>query len=71
MAKVNWRISEPPAHVAYAVESLARREGRPLANLLLKLINEALEQRRQAQIESAEHRQFVALLTTPADADAH
>ena len=68
MAKVNWRISEPPAHVAHQVEALARRENRRLANMLLQLISEALEQRRHAEVETAEHRKLVAMIRAPADA---
>ncbi len=61
-----WRITPTPA-VEYQVEALARRENRSLANMMLKLLTEALEQRRQAQTRPADIDRLVALLKAPAD----
>jgi hypothetical protein len=61
-----WRIT-PTAFVESQVEALAKREGRSLSNMMLKLLGEALEARRLASAnQSGEVRKLVALLTAPA-----
>jgi hypothetical protein len=44
----SWRIT-PDEATAHAVEDLARRESRPVANAALVLIKAGLEQRRAQQ----------------------
>ena len=45
-----WRLTPTPA-IEYQVEALARKEGRSLANMMLKLLGEALDARRKATTE--------------------
>jgi len=45
-----WRITPTPA-LEYAVESLARKEGRSLANMMFKLLGEAIDARRKADAD--------------------
>jgi hypothetical protein len=47
-----WRIN-PPDGLHYQVEDMARREGRSVANLLVRLVNEAISARRQANNDTA------------------
>lgn len=65
----SWRINPTP-WIEHQIESLSRREGRSLSNMMLKLLTEALEQRRQAQTRPADIDRLVALLKAPANAES-
>jgi hypothetical protein len=66
--KRSWRVIPGPG-LEYAVEQLARREGRSLGNMCVKLISEAVDARKlAAKSQSPEVRALVAMLTTPANA---
>jgi hypothetical protein len=50
----NWRI-RPNTAIEYAVEHMARCEGRSLSNMLGRLLDEAIDARRAAQAKAQAH----------------
>lgn len=58
----NWRIRPAPA-VEYAVEQIARREGRTLSNTLHKLLSEAIAVRRRIEAQQPEVARLAAIIT--------
>ncbi len=58
----NWRIRPTPA-VEYAVEQIARREGRTLSNTLHKLLSEAISARRAIEERMPEVAKLAAIIS--------
>jgi hypothetical protein len=65
-SKRAWRLFPPPG-IEHQVEQLARRENRSLANMCVRLIGEALDNRRiTSAAQNGEVKELVAMLTAPA-----
>lgn len=67
--KVLWRLTPTLAEEVYIREQ-ARREGRPLAGMLHKLLGEAIFARQQAEHQVETVRQLVSAMKTPTNSDA-
>jgi hypothetical protein len=61
MSKTLWRVAPPPG-IAHAVQEIAKKEQRSIANTITKLVGEALDQRAHEAAIRGEKDAFVEKL---------